>query len=107
MGPHVRALAQMAKWESAVVTVPALALLMGLRQRPKRDTQAALVVGNPTDDLSHAEEEAREVAKMLGVEPLIGEKATKEVVLSRFEQSGLAHFATHAYTIDLAVCACG
>ncbi|KXJ26317.1 Tetratricopeptide repeat protein 28 [Exaiptasia diaphana] len=46
--------------------------------------------------LSGARDEAIEIGKLLGVEPLIGEKATKEAVLSKLQQGVcVIHFAAH------------
>lgn len=64
----------------------------------------ALVVGNPAFEprqhavppLPAAEEEAREVAALLGVEPLVGDRATTEAVLAAMPEAGLIYIATHA-----------
>jgi len=80
-----------------VVTVPALGLLTRLLRRPPSGRSEALVVGNPTGDLTYSEREARRVAEMLGVRPLIGKAATKAAVLDRLDDVSVAHFATHAY----------
>ena len=84
-------------YTAPVVTVPALGLLKQLWERPLGTGDSALVVGNPRGDLRYAEQEAREVAAMLGVTPLVGPRATKAAVLDQLCVVGLAHFATHAY----------
>ncbi|NMG00676.1 CHAT domain-containing protein [Aromatoleum toluolicum] len=79
------------------------------REKPltaPRDFSGALVVGNPqrTDadwhlaPLPGAEAEAKEVARMAQVEPLIGDRASRAKVLARLRTSPpppLLYFATH------------
>ncbi|KXJ05217.1 Tetratricopeptide repeat protein 28, partial [Exaiptasia diaphana] len=69
----------------------------------------ALIIGNPStgkvmyrgrplvvSDLPGAEEEAVEIGELLGVHPLIGKQATKEVILERLKQGvSVIHFAAH------------
>lgn len=55
-----------------------------------------LIVGNPTSDLAAASKEAIEVAKILGVEPLVGGAATIDRVREGFATSSLVHLAAHA-----------
>ena len=68
----------------------------------------ALIVGNPDVGEVHfkgnltnisrlqcAENEARLVAKKLGVEPLLGQQATKEAVLQAMKSVALIHIAAH------------
>jgi CHAT domain-containing protein len=55
----------------------------------------ALVVGDTLGDLAHAREEAVEVGRLLGVDPLTGEQATLAAVLPRLAQVELAHLACH------------
>jgi hypothetical protein len=80
-----------------VVTLPTLALLERLLRRSTVETRDTLVVGNPTDDLPYAEQEAEQVATILGCKPFIGKEATKDIVLTQLGMTRLAHFATHAY----------
>jgi CHAT domain-containing protein len=65
----------------------------------------ALVVGNPYfltygdwvfPPLSGAEQEARAVARMLKVKPLIGKNATKKAVKTSAVRASILYFATHA-----------
>ena len=68
------------------------------QEKSKKDRttlQDALVVGNPTNDLPGAEAEAEQIAKVLGVSPLIGESATSDEVLSRLPNQRIIHFACH------------
>ena len=60
-----------------------------------RDFRNALVVGNPTNDLPRAEEEAKRIADILGVTPLVKDEATKKAVLERLPNAQLIHFACH------------
>ena len=68
----------------------------------------ALIVGNPDvgevifkgclmsiSRLPSAEEEAKMVGRKLGVEPLLGQQATKQAVLQAMESVALIHLAAH------------
>ena len=68
----------------------------------------ALIVGNPEvgevifngrltsiSRLPYAEEEAKMVGRKLGVEPLLGQQATKQAVLQAMESVALIHLAAH------------
>jgi CHAT domain-containing protein len=46
--------------------------------------------------LPNAEHEAREVARMLGAEPVLGDRATKQLILSRLPEADIVDIATHA-----------
>ena len=55
-----------------------------------------MIIGNPTGDLPGAEKEAVEIGDLLGVQPLIGKQATKEVILEKLEKGvSVIHFASH------------
>eukprot|EP00079_Xenopus_tropicalis_P008757 XP_002932145.2 PREDICTED: tetratricopeptide repeat protein 28 isoform X1 [Xenopus tropicalis] len=69
-------------------------------------TSMAAVVGNPKlpppvmdrwlwGPMPSAEEEAYMVAELLGCQPLVGNLATKEKVMSALSQAECVHFATH------------
>jgi CHAT domain-containing protein len=64
----------------------------------------SLVVGNPNkgtkDDIAHAEEEAKLIAKKLGTIPLIGDMATKKTVLNEMKDKKVLHFACHGFFND-------
>jgi tetratricopeptide (TPR) repeat protein len=80
-----------------LVTLPALGLLPRLQHhRPAKET-SVLVVGNPLGDLQYAEEEAREIAAMLGEEALLGPQANKAEVRAGLSDATVIHLATHAY----------
>jgi CHAT domain-containing protein/TPR repeat protein len=56
----------------------------------------ALIVGNPTKDLKHAEAEASEVAKLfINTNPILGDAATKERILKEIKNKEILHFACH------------
>ena len=80
--------------------VPSLAtakLIMEHRVELKGGT-SPLIVGDPAIPkrrLPCAKEEALMISKLLGVEPLIGENATKEKVLQSIEKAKLIHIAAH------------
>jgi tetratricopeptide (TPR) repeat protein len=73
----------------------------------RAQSKGVLVVGNPTisrelslkphslEPLSAAETEAKSIAQMYGVEPLIGDRATKESVLKQLAGARIVHLATH------------
>jgi len=78
--------------------------------------RAALVVGNPVmpavppvwgaapsplSNLPGAESEARQVAQLLQVKPLLGAQATKGEILDRITQARRIHLATHGLLDDL------
>ena len=90
--------------------VPSLTTLRLIRDSPAdyhRQT-GALIVGNPDVGEVHfkerltfigrlpdAEEEAKMVARKLGVEPLLGQQATKQAVLQAMNSVALIHLAAH------------
>ncbi len=57
-----------------------------------------LVIGNPTNNLQFAQEEATIIAQKLGVTPLLNDSATRSEVLSRLPQAPIIHFACHGAT---------
>ncbi len=74
------------------------------RERPAKRAQRALVIGNPTEDLPGAEEEARAVADLLQnggweVKTMFRAAATSEELslLVNSIEYGLIHFAGHGY----------
>jgi len=90
--------------------VPSLTTLKLIDESPADDhcQTGALIVGNPDVGEVHfkgkltnikrlqcAENEARMVAKKLGVEPLLGQQATKEAVLQGMKSVALIHIAAH------------
>lgn len=62
---------------------------------PITPSQSPLVIGNPLNDLAHAEAEALTVSAILDVRPLIGPEATVVAVRDRMQDTMLLHFACH------------
>jgi CHAT domain-containing protein len=66
------------------------------------DSSPALIIGDPTAGtgadprLAHAELEARAIARLYGVTPLVGDAATVEAVIEQASKSRLIHYAGHA-----------
>jgi CHAT domain-containing protein len=79
-----------------LVTLPALGMLPRLAARPPHPSGSVVVVGNPRNDLPHAEREAQQVAEVLGAQPLIGGAATRGALLERLADARIVHLATHA-----------
>ena len=90
--------------------VPSLTTLKLINESPAdyHCQTGALIVGNPDVGEVHfkgrvtkitrlpcAEEEARMVGEKLGVEPLLGEQATKQAVLQAMNSVALIHIAAH------------
>ena len=90
--------------------VPSLTTLKLISESPPdyHCQTGALIVGNPdvgevhfkgkltnVSRLQCAENEAKKIAKKLGVEPLIGQQATKEAVLQAMKSVALIHIAAH------------
>ena len=89
---------------------PSLTTLRLIHDSPAdyHNQTGALIVGNPDvgevifkgrrtpiSRLPCAEEEAKMVGRKLGVEPLLGEQATKQAVLKGMESVALIHLAAH------------
>jgi hypothetical protein len=98
---------QQARWHTdtgapmPLVIVPTLNILSHLLVRAgdsplERRVSTCLVVGNPTGDLPHSDWEAREVAALFGVKPLIGPGADRRTVLEELSRADVVHLATHA-----------
>ncbi|XP_020627208.1 tetratricopeptide repeat protein 28-like [Orbicella faveolata] len=90
--------------------VPSLRTLKLLNESPAdyHCQTGALIVGNPDVGEVHfrgkltnisrlqcAENEAKRIAKKLGVEPLLGQQATKKAVLQAMNSVALIHIAAH------------
>ena len=90
--------------------VPSLTTLKLITESPAdyHCQTGALIVGNPNVGEVHfrgkltnisrlhcAEKEAKTIAKKLGVEPLLGQQATKEAVLQAMNSVALIHIAAH------------
>ena len=90
--------------------VPSLTTLKLLNESPSdfHCQTGALIVGNPDVGEVHfkgklmnisrlpcAENEVKMIARKLGVEPLLGQQATKEAVLEAMNSAALIHLAAH------------
>ena len=90
--------------------VPSLTTLRLIQESPEdyHSQTGALIVGEPdVSDVYHkgrleklcplpgAKEEAEMIGRLLGVQPLLGEHATKQAVLQRIHSAGLIHIAAH------------
>ena len=82
--------------------VPSLVVanLMMEHRLEREGLTSPLIVGDPAAPLRKcrlpcANEEARMIGKLLNVEPLIGEHATKVQVLQNLEKASLIHIAAH------------
>ena len=87
-------------------SVPSLTTLKLIQERPvnqsSQDKASVLIVGDPDvsylsglSQLDFARKEARMIAGLLGVQPLVGCQATKEAVLEAMHLASLIHFAAH------------
>lgn len=65
----------------------------------KFDISPALIIGDPTGTeprLAHAELEARAIARLYGVTPLVRDAATVDAVIEQASKSRMIHYAGHA-----------
>ena len=81
--------------------IPSLTTLKIIQDSPEgyHSNTGALIIGNPKVDwllpLPCARKEADVVGRLVGVPPLVDEKATKQAVLERISSVSLIHFAAH------------
>jgi hypothetical protein len=80
----------------AISIVPSLTVLGRLQKRAAPRTRRAVVIGNPTGDLRYAEDEAREVASVLGVEAILGPAADTATMNAAALDARILHLAAHA-----------
>ena len=110
--PYAALMDQQSRYLSETLRIrlaPSLTSLRLLAQCPEgqHSTSGALLVGNPWVEtvrikdskpfpqLPGAEKEAKMIGQILNTQPLIGKKATKDQVLSRFNSVSLVHLAAH------------
>jgi tetratricopeptide (TPR) repeat protein len=62
---------------------------------PARPQHHSLVIGNPTGDIPFSAQEAENVAKMLGAQPLLSKMATRQAVLDGLQSATIVHLACH------------
>jgi CHAT domain-containing protein len=93
--------------KNIIYFAPGIEVINLLRERGKQNSFVAsnnLVVGNPImpkvatplAQLPAAEAEAKEVARILSTQPLIGNQATEPAVTKQFLTAKIIHLATHA-----------
>ena len=82
--------------------IPSLTTLKIIQDSPEdyHSNTGALIIGNPKVDgplspLPGARKEAEMVGRLVGVPPLVDEKAMKQAVLERISSVSLIHFAAH------------
>ena len=81
--------------------IPSLTTLKIIQDSPEdyHSNTGALIIGNPKvpvlQPLPGARKEAEMVRRLVGVSPLIEERATKQAVLERISSVSLIHFAAH------------
>ena len=96
----------------SIVVAPGFFVFQEARLKAQRDFAGALVVGNPYAQdpgwhlaaLPGAEAEAKQVAVLASVEPLIGPRATKSAILARLRKSPappLIFIAAHGIADDV------
>ncbi len=72
-----------------------------LRNRKKTDNiinlSSVSIIGDPCCDLKEANSEARQVSKILSINPILGKEATKENVLTSIANVDIIHFSGHAF----------
>ena len=60
-----------------------------------KDYKKSLVIGIQDENLSHTEEEAKFISKILNTNPIINENATTENILNLIEDKEIIHYAGH------------
>lgn len=92
--------------------LPSLSIMKAIFECPSEyhNQKGAVVVGDPdvglvklkgmqepepVTRLEQANKEAREIAKMVGVQPLVGQEATKARFLEELDKAALVHIAAH------------
>ncbi len=101
--------------DHTILTAPSIQVLEQTSEHQERVRglrQSALVVGDPTihpelqkkyeiRQLPWAEEAAEEIAVILGTEAIVGEKATKVVILERMLNTRIIHLSAHGLLDDI------
>lgn len=91
--------------KQTILTAPAIQLFESTQKLSQRQSNRKdnLIVGNPTispdlklSSLPYSEKEAEAIAQLLKTQPLLGEKATKDVIVKKMPQAKMIHFATHS-----------
>jgi CHAT domain-containing protein/Tfp pilus assembly protein PilF len=97
-----------------LTTLPSASALPFIQDNTGRALAVPLILGNPTSgdydataslaterdglgSLPHAEKEAKVIAALYGVGPLLGKDATEGAVRERAGEAGILHLAAHGY----------
>jgi CHAT domain-containing protein len=84
-----------------VCYTPSASVMRYCHAKRKDRRETAAVFGDSDNDLSHAREEARNVAHLFGTTPYLGNRATKRAVRTTFVEAGddldIVHFACHGH----------
>ena len=104
--------------KQTILTAPAIEFLDLASQKSQKlqqqnsTSKKALIIGNPTmpslgdppkqlTDLSGAETEAQNIAKLLNTQPVLRNQATETSVVEKMSQANIIHFATHGVIDDI------
>ncbi len=96
----------------AIRTAPSIQILQQIRQEHhSKNAKEVLVVGNPTmpeipagygrvfpqklSPLKESEREAKDIAKLLNIQAITGNAATKEAIVKQMPNARIIHLATH------------
>jgi CHAT domain-containing protein len=79
----------------ALAYLPSASVLPFVLAKRKRTGTSMLVLGDPDGSLPYAAAEARAVAGLYGVEPLLGPRATADALRERAPAANLVHIAAH------------
>lgn len=80
-----------------ITYAPSASVLKFILEKRTPNDGRLLVMGNPNGSLPSAEEEARTVAKLYNMEPLVGEQATESEIYSYTGKIDVLHLAVHGY----------
>ncbi len=87
--------------EYSLFTLPSASALRFIQAKRKPETNTILALGNPTTTepglapLQSAQEEVKDIAKLYGMQPLIGDLATESALRSRAGEASIVHLAAH------------
>jgi hypothetical protein len=83
------------RWEMSIVPSASYFVRMLSTERFRADPKLSMVIGNPTHDLPGSETEARDIAALLGVSPVLGDHAVRQRVLGLTNRHAIIHIASH------------
>ncbi|MBL7794446.1 MAG: CHAT domain-containing protein [Saprospiraceae bacterium] len=80
-----------------LVLLPSFRYAKMVEQKSEIHNGKHLLIGDPTSDLPDSREEVQQIAALLGCEPLVGEKATKSLILNLLaaNEYDIIHFSCH------------